>query len=222
MFVLMSSTFADDLFGATATAAAAAATLQCAFLLSHRLCRVLCQAYGGYFCRVLFFFFFFFVVFRGALLACNQAQQVIVVFASFDSRTRTYARASFVYPTADESHAPSPVYAGSNAGLSAGQRSLDTSMEAGDEEIDWDHTRMLSLGFFPSISTDEVCVLGFGLLVAVVVAFVVVLLVVAACLWWWWSGGVLLDQFRFLLSSTSVDPTDTDAVRGEKLKRYPK
>lgn len=32
---------------------------------------------------------------------------------------------------------------------------LESSMEAGDEEIDWNHTRMLSLGFFPSILTDE-------------------------------------------------------------------
>lgn len=65
----------------------------------------------------------------------------------------------FVYflPPADESPAPSPVYAGASAGLSGGGQSLDTSMEAGDEEIDWDHTRMLSLGFFPSISTDQVC-----------------------------------------------------------------
>eukprot|EP00903_Cladosiphon_okamuranus_P006855 g6677.t1 len=61
-----------------------------------------------------------------------------------------------------ESPAPSPVYAGVKAGLSAGQ-SLDTSMEAGDEEIDWDHTRMLSLGFFPSISTDQdVAKMGMG------------------------------------------------------------
>lgn len=36
------------------------------------------------------------------------------------------------------------------------QVSRKASMEAGDEEIDWDHTRMLSLGFFPSISTDQV------------------------------------------------------------------
>ncbi|CAM9814965.1 unnamed protein product [Chrysoparadoxa australica] len=28
-------------------------------------------------------------------------------------------------------------------------------LEAGDEEIDWKHTRMVSLGFFPSITTDE-------------------------------------------------------------------
>lgn len=32
----------------------------------------------------------------------------------------------------------------------------ESSLEAGDEEIDWNHTRMLSLGFFPSISTDQV------------------------------------------------------------------
>lgn len=59
---------------------------------------------------------------------------------------------------ADESPAPSPMCAaGTNPGSSAGRRqSLDASMEAGDEEIDWDHTRMLSLGFFPSISTDQV------------------------------------------------------------------
>lgn len=72
---------------------------------------------------------------------------------------------------ADESPAPSPVYAGrasggggGGSGLSGrgGQQSLDASMEAGDEEIDWDHTRMLSLGFFPSISTDQVCVFGYG------------------------------------------------------------
>lgn len=31
----------------------------------------------------------------------------------------------------------------------------ESSLEAGDEEIDWNHTRMLSLGFFPSISTDQ-------------------------------------------------------------------
>lgn len=32
----------------------------------------------------------------------------------------------------------------------------EATLEAGDEEIDWDHTRMLSLGFFPSILTDQV------------------------------------------------------------------
>ena len=37
---------------------------------------------------------------------------------------------------------------------------LEEAMEAGDEEIDWDHTRMVSLSFFPSISTDQVCLSG--------------------------------------------------------------
>ncbi|CAN0488563.1 unnamed protein product, partial [Ectocarpus sp. 12 AP-2014] len=64
-----------------------------------------------------------------------------------------------------KSPAPSPAYAGTKASLSRGQsQSLDTSsMEAGDEEIDWDHTRMLSIGFFPSISTDQdVAKMGMG------------------------------------------------------------
>ncbi|CAM9275881.1 unnamed protein product, partial [Ectocarpus fasciculatus] len=64
-----------------------------------------------------------------------------------------------------ESPATSPAYAGTKASLSrVKSQSLDTSsMEAGDEEIDWDHTRMLSIGFFPSISTDQdVAKMGMG------------------------------------------------------------
>ncbi|CAM9789353.1 unnamed protein product, partial [Scytosiphon promiscuus] len=66
---------------------------------------------------------------------------------------------------ADESPAPSPVHGrGPNTPSSRGQaQALDTSLEAGDEEIDWDHTRMLSIGFFPSISTDQdVAKMGMG------------------------------------------------------------
>ncbi|CAN0096091.1 unnamed protein product, partial [Ectocarpus sp. 4 AP-2014] len=68
-----------------------------------------------------------------------------------------------------KSPAPSPAYAGTKGSLSRGQsQSLDTSsMEAGDEEIDWEHTRMLSMGFFPSISTDQdVAKMGMGKLYA--------------------------------------------------------
>lgn len=58
---------------------------------------------------------------------------------------------------AGESPAATPVHAGTRPSVSRGDSSQDKGMEAGDEEIDWDHTRMLSLGFFPSISTDQVC-----------------------------------------------------------------
>lgn len=58
---------------------------------------------------------------------------------------------------AGESPAMSPAYSTATPAHRP-QSVREGSMEAGDEEIDWHHTRMLSLGFFPSISTDQVCV----------------------------------------------------------------
>lgn len=60
------------------------------------------------------------------------------------------------WPADDEPAPGSPVHSGPTPLHRKPRSSAEETMEAGDEEIDWDHTRMLSLGFFPSISTDQV------------------------------------------------------------------